>query len=155
MYIINKKTYEKLSKKLDDDFKALTEKGDYHCALKERINLEKEKDKPDPEYMKKMFEDLSFIKSDIFKLSISTENLRELLHNIEKINDEKSSIIFVLIHPEKQGQEQYQNLQEVYKDFIPNQDEIIIIANTYYCVTKRVFDIDSNKVLIYLSKTRR
>jgi len=153
MYILSKNTYEKLSNKLNDDFKQLTEKGDYHCALKERIVLEKNKDKQDPEYLKKMIEDLAFIKSDIFKLSTTTEILRELLHNVE-IEKEvgKMCVIFILIHPEQQNK--YQQLEKTYRDFIPDKGEYIVIAKNYYCVTKRIFDLDDNSVFIYLSKTR-
>ena len=155
MYILSEKTYNKLSKKLDDDFKQLTEKGDYHVALKERIDLEKKKEKVDQDYMKEMIKDLQFVKSDIFKLSTTTEILRELLHNVE-IEKEvgKMSVIFILIHNTNDVKNQYQQLEKSYRDFIPGQGEIIVIAKTNYCVAKRVFDIDNNSVLVYLSKTR-
>ena len=156
MYILSEKTYNKLSKKLDDDFKQLTEKGDYHVALKERIDLEKKKEKVDQDYMKEMIKDLQFVKSDIFKLSTTTEIIRELLHNVETEEQPvgKMKTKFILIHPENQGQDQYQLIKDTCVEFIPIQDEMINISGTYFCVAKRVFDIDNNSVLVYLSKTR-
>lgn len=152
MYILTDSVYDKLNKQLEDDFIMLKDKCDYNTALNERIKIEKAKKEYDQDYIKKMIIDLNFVKSDILKLSTTTDVLKKILNELEET---KNNVKFILIHPELTGNEKYQEIKKISINFVPQQDEVIIMSGEYFCCTKRIFDTDNDILLIYLSKTKR
>ena len=152
MYILTDETYENLKRELEDEYIKLRDKCNYNTALKQRIEIENSNKERNQETIKQLIIDLNFVKSDIVKLSVKTDILSKILKDIDAT---KNNVRFYLIILDESNQVQYQEIKSSYTDFVPQQNEIIVISGEYFCVTKRIFNIDNNILDIYLSKTKR